>query len=280
MKKVEKNSTVEAMNTKILFLGEIVGKPGIHVIKKGLKAIKEQYHIDFTVANAEGATNGFGIGHVHAIQLIKSGIDLITTGEKTYFKKDMVESIATNSKIIRPANFPHASPGRGYKIVEINGKRLAFITLLGTAEFSRISVSNPFIIINSLIEKLKGETDAIFLQYHASTTAEKNTMAFHVDGRVVAMIGTHTKVLTSDARLLALSTAMITDNGMCGSISGVGGFEAKNEITRFITQVPSRSMENWGILEAQGVIVELDENSKAISIETIKYTIESPEKKD
>jgi len=258
LKKVEKNSTVDAMNTKILFLGEIVGKPGIHVIKKGLKAIKEQYHIDFTVANAEGATNGFGIGHVHAIQLLKNGIDLITTA----------------------ANFPYTSPGRGYKIVEINGKRLAFITLLGTSEFSRISVSNPFIIINSLIDKLKGEADAILLQYHASTTAEKNTMAFHVDGRVAAMIGTHTKVLTSDARILDLSTAIITDNGMCGSISGVGGFEAKNEIKRFITQVPSRSVENWGILEAQGVVVELDESSKAISIETIKYNVESPEKMD
>jgi metallophosphoesterase (TIGR00282 family) len=268
------------MNTKILFLGEIVGKPGIHVIKKGLKAIKEQYQIDFTVANAEGATNGFGIGHVHAIQLLKNGIDLITTGEKTYFKKDMVDSIATNSKIIRPANFPYTSPGRGYKIVEIHGKRLAFITLLGTSEFTRISVSNPFIIINSLIEKLKTESDAILLQYHASTTAEKNTMAFHVDGRIAAMIGTHTKVLTSDARILALSTAMITDNGMCGSISGVGGFEAKNEIKRFITQVPSRSVENWGILEAQGVVVELDESSKAISIETIKFNVESPEKMD
>ncbi len=268
------------MNTKILFLGEIVGKPGIHVIKKGLKAIKEKYNIDFSVANGEGATHGFGIGHIHAIQLLKSGLDLITTGEKTYFKKDMVESISTNSKIIRPANFPHASPGRGYKIVEVNGKRLAFITLLGTSEFSRTSVSNPFISINGLIERLKGETDAIFLQFHASTTAEKNTMAFHVDGRVAAMIGTHTKVLTSDAKILSLSTAMITDNGMCGSISGVGGFEAKTEIKRFISQVPSRSVETWGTLEAQGVIVELDENSKAVSIETIKYNVESPVNKD
>ncbi|NCB00585.1 MAG: YmdB family metallophosphoesterase [Spirochaetia bacterium] len=266
------------MKTRILFLGEIVGKPGLHVIKKGLKALKEEHHIDFCVANGEGATNGFGIGHIHAIQLFKSGLDLITTGEKTYFKKDMVDSISTTSKIIRPANFPSSSPGKGYKIVEINGKKCAFITLLGTSEFSRISVSNPFIIINTLIDRLKEDTDAIFLQFHASTTAEKNTMAFHVDGRIAAMIGTHTKVLTSDARLLALNTAMITDNGMCGSISGVGGFEAKTEITRFITQVPSRSIETWGTLEAQGVIVELDDSAKAVSIETIKYHVESPEK--
>ncbi len=266
------------MNTRILFLGEIVGKPGIHVIKKGLKSLKEEYHIDFTVANGEGATNGFGIGHIHAIQLLKSGIDLITTGEKTFFKKDMVESIDRNSKIIRPANFPSSSPGKGYKIVEVNGKKLGFITLLGTSEFSRISVSNPYIIINSLIDRLKNDTDAIFLQFHASTTAEKNTMAFHVDGRIAAMIGTHTKVLTADARLLGLSTAMITDNGMCGSISGVGGFEAKNEITRFITQVPSRSIENFGVLEAQGVIVEIDDSAKTVSIETIKYKVDNPDK--
>ncbi|MGD8115134.1 MAG: TIGR00282 family metallophosphoesterase, partial [Sphaerochaetaceae bacterium] len=257
------------MSIKIVFLGEIVGKPGLHVIKKGLKGLKEETGADYVVANAEGVTNGFGIGHIHSVQLLKSGIDLITTGEKTFYKKDMVESISKNGRIIRPANFPPKTPGRGYKIVEINGMKVAFITLLGTAEFNRISVYNPYLSINSLIERLSGDCNAIILQFHASTTAEKNTMAFHVDGRVSAMIGTHTKVLTSDARILPLQTAMITDNGICGTIDGVGGFEAETEIKRFLTQIPSRSMQYFGALEAQGVVVEIDDKGKAVSIDTV-----------
>jgi metallophosphoesterase (TIGR00282 family) len=264
------------MSIRILFLGEIVGKPGMHVIKKGLKGLKEETKADYVVANGEGVTNGFGIGHIHAVQLLKSGIDLITTGEKTFYKKDMVESISKNGRMLRPANFPPKTPGRGYKVVEIEGIKVAFITLLGTAEFNRITVFNPYLHINSLIERLKDESDAIVLQFHASTTAEKNTMAFHTDGRVAAMIGTHTKVLTSDARLLPLHTAMITDNGMCGTISGVGGFEAKTEIKRFLTQIPSRSMQTFGTLEAQGVVVEIDKSGKALSIEPVKYGVKGP----
>jgi len=268
------------MSIRILFLGEIVGKPGLHVIKKGLTGLKEETKADYVVANGEGVTNGFGIGHIHAVQLLKGGIDLITTGEKTFYKKDMVESISKNGKIVRPANFPLKTPGRGYKIVEINTMKVAFITLLGTAEFNRITVFNPYLQINSLIERLKEDCDAIVLQFHASTTAEKNTMAFHVDGRVAAMVGTHTKVLTSDARILPLRTAMITDNGMCGSIDGVGGFESKTEIKRFLTQIPSRSTEYFGTLEAQGVVIEIDESGKALSIETVKYGVKGPQSKE
>ncbi len=274
MKKVAKNSKVQSMNIRILFLGESVGKPGMTAIKKGLPLIKERERIDFTVVNGEGITNGFGIGNAHAIQLLKMGIDLITTGEKTYYKKDMVESIAKLSRLIRPANFPAGTPGRGFKTVKIGERNVAFITLLGTAEFNRITVTNPFIHVNSLVSKLSGECDALILQFHASTTAEKNTMAFQLDGKVAAVIGTHTKVLTSDARLLPKGTAFITDNGMCGDVDGVGGFAAEPEIKRFIDQIPSRSVSAEGRLELQGVIVELDENGKSVSIETVKHPIE------
>lgn len=267
------------MNIRILFLGEIVGRPGIHAIRDGLKLFKKEQEIDFVVANGEGTTNGFGIGKNHALQLLKIGVDLITTGEKTYFKKDMVEHIAKNGRIIRPANYPAGNPGRGYRIIDIKDRKVGFIVLLGNSDFPRTHLGNPYLGANALLEKMKSDTDAICIQFHASTTAEKQTMAHHVDGRAAAMIGTHTKVLTSDARILPHGTAMITDNGRCGSSEGVGGFDASIEIERFLTQIPSRSQENWGKLELQGVIVEIDETGKATKIEMVKEQVKNTEEK-
>ncbi len=262
------------MNTRILFLGETVGKPGMTAIKKGLSDLKTTEKIDFTVANGEGLSNGFGIGNAHAVQLLRTGVDLITTGEKTYYKKDMVESISKLSRLIRPANFPAGNPGRGFKVLKVGELSVGFINLLGTAGFNRISVTNPFIHINSLVSKLSQESDALILQFHASTTAEESTMAFHLDGKVAAVIGTHSKVLTSDARILPKGTAFITDNGMCGAAEGVGGFAVEPEIKRFIDQIPSRSVNGSGALELQGVVVELDEKGTCVSIETIKHRIQ------
>lgn len=262
-----------SMNIRILFLGEIVGRPGIRAIRDGLKDLKKERSIDFVVANGEGATNGFGIGKNHAIQLLKIGIDIITTGEKTYYKKDMVEHIAKNGHILRPANYPAGNPGRGFRIVEISGRKVGFISLLGNSDFPRTHLANPYIAAQTLIERMKVETSTICLQFHASTTAEKQTMAYHADGKAAAMIGTHTKVLTSDARILPHNTAMITDNGRCGSTGGVGGFDPSVEIERFLTQIPSRSQEYWSNLELQGVIVEIDDEGKAVSIETVKKTV-------
>jgi len=261
------------MSIRILFLGEIVGRPGIQALKEGLKKLRETERIDFVVANGEGTTNGFGIGKNHALQILKLGVDLITTGEKTYFKKDMVEHIGTNSRILRPANYPAGNPGRGYRICGIGGMNVGFIILLGNSDFPRTHLANPYIAAQALIDKLKGECTALCIQFHASTTAEKQTMAHHVDGKVAAMIGTHTKVLTADARIFNKGTAMITDNGRCGSSTSVGGFDAKVEIARFLTQIPSRSQESWGKLELQGVIVEIDEAGKATGIESVRQIV-------
>ncbi|MGI6432333.1 MAG: TIGR00282 family metallophosphoesterase [Sphaerochaetaceae bacterium] len=261
------------MSIRILFLGEIVGRPGIHALKVGLKELKESRKIDFVVANGEGATGGFGIGKNHALQILKLGVDLITTGEKTYFKKEMVDYISLNSRIQRPANYPVGNPGRGFRIFDINNVRVAFVTLLGTADFSRTHLNNPYHTASALYEKLKNEAHAVCVQFHASTTAEKQAMGWHLDGKAAAVIGTHSKALTADARLLPGKTALLTDNGRCGSSFSVGGFDAPVEIERFITQVPSRSQEAWGLLELQGVIVELDEAAKASAIETIRQTV-------
>ena len=266
------------MSTRILFLGEIVGKPGIQTIKSALKTLRTEKQIDLVVANGEGTTNGFGIGRAHAIQLQKLGIDILTGGEKIYYKLDMVDFISKNPTILRPANYPQGVPGRGLRYVNIGDKKVVIINLLGNSDFPRTHLANPFNFIENLVEKAKEETPLVFVQFHAATTAEKNTMAFLLDGRVTAMIGTHTKVMSGDARIFPKGMAMITDNGRCGSQMSVGGFDPKLEINKLITQIPARSHECWEGLELQGVLVEADDQGKAVSIETIKVPVETPPK--
>lgn len=269
------------MGIRVLSLGEIVGKPGVFCIKTGLKSLCKEHNIDFVIANGEGATGGFGIGKNHSIYLRKLGIDVITTGEKTFFKKDMVWSIQKSSFMLRPANYPPAVPGRGWRTYDVNEHRIGIINLMGQSDFPRTHLSNPFTFLPTIVEKLRETTPIIILQFHAATTAEKNSMFFHADGIVSAVIGTHTKVISADAKIFPKGTAVITDNGRCGSISSVGGLEASIEIEKFITQIPERSAEIWEGLELQGVIVSIDEmTGKAESIETIRHPVPRGEESD
>lgn len=264
------------MNTNVLVLGEIVGKPGIHTIRAGLKALAQQRRIDFVIAGAEGVTNGFGLGSNHSLLIRKSGVDVLTLGDKAFFKKDMVDHIAKAPYILRPANLPAVTPGRGWRIYEKGGRSIAVINLLGQAEFNRVHASNPFSALPGILETVKKQTNCIILQFHAATTAEKNAMFFHADGEVSAVIGTHTKALTSDGRVFPKGTAVITDAGRCGSQMSVGGFDPEVEIRKFLTQVPERSLEWWMGLELQGALVEIGEDGRAVGIETIKFPVETP----
>lgn len=270
-----KSLTFRGMN--VLFVGEIVGKPGITCAKK-IKDLREKYHVDFVIANAEGATGGFGLGKAHAIQLHKLGIDVLTGGEKIYFKLDMVDFIAKNNWILRPANYPAGNPGRGIRIYPVGEKNLVVINLLGTSSFNRVHLNNPFGLIQTTLEKMKNEIEhPIFLvQFHASTTAEKQTMGFMLDGQVSAVIGTHTKVMSADARILAGGTAYITDNGRTGSQMSIGGFANDVELRKVLTSIPERSRENWNQLELQAVLVRIGDDGKATAIEPIKVACENP----
>ncbi|MCH3916869.1 MAG: YmdB family metallophosphoesterase [Spirochaetia bacterium] len=258
---------------RILCLGEIVGKPGATVIKSQLRKLKAKRHIDVTIANGEGMTNGFGLGKNHAIKLLKSGIDIITGGEKIFYKIDMVDFISKTGYVLRPANYPPNVPGKGIKYLEVGETKLAIINLLGLSDFPRLHLGNPFSLAQYMVDKAKESTPYILVQFHASTTAEKNTMGYLLAGKAGAVVGTHSKALTSDARILEGGTAFITDNGMCGSTLSVGGFEATNEIDQFITAVPRRSKECWDSLQLQGVIVTLGEDGKAEGIETLRTDV-------
>lgn len=259
---------------KILFVGLIVGSSGVFCVKSLLPKIKEQHGIDFIIANGEGATGGFGIGKNHAIYLHKLGIDVITSGECIYYKKDMVPHISRSPYILRPANYPYGNPGRGWSIYEKNGHRLAVVNLLGQSGFRRTHPSNPFSLLPSLIEKIQHETNTIVVDFHAVTTAEKSTMFHHMDGKASAIIGTHSKVPTSDERVLPGGTAVITDVGRTGSINSVGGLEPEIEINKFITQIPERSKASWDKLELQGVIIYIDPGGKATNIERLRIECE------
>ncbi len=261
------------MDIKILSLGEIVGKSGIYTIKKELARVKDQYQIDFVMANGEGTTGGFGIGKNHSIYLKKLGIDLITGGEKSYFKKDMVDHIRTCRWMTRPANLPYESPGRGWQVIKKGDRSIGVISLLGQSYF-RTHANNPYTYLPELVKKVSAKTNCIIVDFHAATTAEKQTMFHLADGMVSAVVGTHSKVLTADAHIMPKGSGVITDNGRCGSVQSVGGFLVDGEIQKQILGIPAKSEVSWEGLELQGVVLTINGFGKCVDIEAIRIPVE------
>jgi 2',3'-cyclic-nucleotide 2'-phosphodiesterase len=261
---------------RILFVGEIVGKSGVWVAKELLAKIRQEHAIDFVIANGEGATGGFGIGRNHAVYLHKLGIDVLTTGECSYYKKDILEHFNKAPYMVRPANYPPRNPGRGWMVFEKNGRKIAVMCLLGVAGFKRVHLKNPFGLLPKLLESITPETNTILLDFHAVTTAEKATMFAMADGKLSAVIGTHTKGLTADERVLPGGTAVITDAGRTGSLESVAGLDPEIEIRKLTTLVHEYSKEAWAMLELQGVIIQIGDDGKATSIERIRETCKAP----
>jgi len=261
---------------RVLFIGEIVGKSGVWCVKELLPKLKKERAIDFVIADGEGATGGFGIGKNHAIYLHKLGIDVITTGECSYYKKDIVEHFTRSPYMLRPANYPPKNPGRGFMVYACNGRKLAVVSLLGVSGFKRVHLKNPYSLLPRLLESITPETNAVVLDYHAVTTAEKATMFALADGKISAVVGTHTKAITADERILAGGTAVITDAGRTGSLESVAGLDATIEIRKLTTLVHEYSKEAWAKLELQGVVIDIDDNGKATSITRLRETCQAP----
>ena len=261
---------------RVLFIGEIVGKSGVWCLKELLPKIKKEQAIDFVIAESEGATGGFGIGKNHSIYIHKLGVDCLTLGECAYYKKDMVEHIARSPYILRPANYPTRNPGRGWTVFEAAGRKIAVVTLLGQSGFKRVHLKNPYSLLPKLLESIAPQTNTVIVDYHAFTTAEKATMFYFADGKVSAVVGTHTKALTADERILAGGTAVLTDAGRTGSIESVGGLDPEIEIRKLTTLIHEYSKEAWGKLEMQGVILEIGDDGKAVGIRTFRQQIVAP----
>lgn len=261
---------------RILFIGEIVGKSGVWCVKELLPRLKKEHAIDFVIADGEGATGGFGIGKNHAIYLHKLGIDVITTGECSYYKKDIVEHFNKAPYLLRPANYPPKNPGRGFMVYECNGRKVAVMSLLGVSGFKRVHLKNPYSLLPRLLENITSETNAVILDYHAVTTAEKATMFAIADGKLSAVVGTHTKAITADERILTGGTAVITDAGRTGSLESVAGLDPAIEIRKLTTLVHEYSKEAWAKLELQGVIIQINESGKATSITRLREACPPP----
>lgn len=264
---------------KVLFLGEIVGKAGIYSIRHGLKNYCKDNKIDLVIANGEGATGGFGLGFRHSLLLLNSGIDIITLGEKAFFKKDMVEGIDHKDRILRADNYPYGVPGKGSRFYSADNKKVFIINLLGNGGFRFPHLTNPFSSLEHQLEKVQRITPYIFVVFHASPSAERVAMGFFLDGKVSAVCGTHTKVLTSDNCILPKGTSYISDLGRCGSEDSVGGFEPDTEIWKLKTQRFARSKECWDNLQIQGLLCNIGKDGLSEKEpEIVRINIPTPER--
>jgi metallophosphoesterase (TIGR00282 family) len=255
---------------KILYVGEIVGKAGVFTLKKTIAAVKAETGADFVIGNADSATGGAGLGKQHAVYLHKLGLEAMTLGECCYYKRDIVEHLGKAPYLIRPANYPYGNPGRGYHVFSTPKGKVAVVELLGQAGFPRVHLANPFQAILDLSRKLREEAEVVILDFHAATTAEKEAMARHVDGLVTAMVGSHGKTLTADARILPRGTAAITDAGRTGSLLSVGGRDTATRIKEFMSGIPAWAGDGVAGLELQGCLIETKEGGMSASIKSLR----------
>lgn len=259
---------------RILFIGEIVGKAGVFCIKKLLPQLKKERNVHFIIANGDGTTGGYGLGRNHSVYLHKLGIDVITSGECIYYKKDMVPHIARSPYILRPANYPNGNPGYGWRQYTSGSWKINVVNILGINGNKHVVLKNPFFFIQDLIEKVSERSNIIVVDFHAATTAEKHAMDNLLAGKVSALIGTHARVLTADETILPSGTAVITDAGRTGSIYSVGGLEPSVEIRKYLTQIPEYSKDCWDRPALQGVIIDVDHTGTAVYVERLHIEVE------
>jgi metallophosphoesterase (TIGR00282 family) len=252
---------------RLLFIGDVVGKPGREGLAAAMPELRAQQHPDLVVVNGENAGGGVGITEATAKEIFEAGADLITLGNHTYRHRDVYPLLDSDRRLVRPANFPAGNPGRGHTIVEAAGMRVCVINLSGQMHM-RVE-RNPFTAIDELLDSLAGAADAFVVDFHAELTSEKVAMGWHLDGRVAAVLGTHTHVPTADARVLPGGTAHITDVGMTGSRAGVIGVRREQALRAFMTQMPVRFDTADEDVWLMGVAVEIGDNGLARGIEQI-----------
>jgi metallophosphoesterase (TIGR00282 family) len=259
---------------KILYIAEIVGKAGMYAVKKGLVALKKRHKFDFVIACADGATGGNGLGRNHAAYLHKQGVNVLTTGDCCFYKKDLVEQMERMPYVLRPDNFSPSAPGQGSRIYRVGNVKIAVAVMLGQSGFSRMHGDNPVALLSVLVERFHQETPYVVIDFHAQATAEKRTFFFVADGYCSAVIGSHTRVQTADEAVLSGGTAVITDAGRTGSADSVGGTDAASRIQEYLTGIPEWTKDAWASPELQGVIIDLAADGKARSIERVREAVQ------
>jgi 2',3'-cyclic-nucleotide 2'-phosphodiesterase len=245
----------EAFIVKVLFVGDIVGNSGRDALKEFLPVLKGRYDWDICIANAENAAGGKGLTEAVAHDLLDLGIELMTMGNHTWDNKDIFNFIESASWLTRPFNYPPGTPGQGYLIREIAGKRLALLNLSGQVFMGPLDC--PFAAADEALKQLQ-DCDYILVDIHAEATSEKLTMAYYLDGRVSAVLGTHTHIQTADERLLPGGTMYITDVGMTGARESILGMEIKPIMERFVTKMPRRFKSAGGLGQINAVWLDLE----------------------
>ncbi len=256
---------------KILFIADIVGKPGRSALAQSLPLLVQERQIDFVIANGENAAGGLGLTPSIMEEIMACGVDVITSGNHIWKRTEILEAVS-RPELLRPANYPPEAPGRGWGVFEKKSFKISVINLQGRVFMEPSDC--PFKIADAIIEKAVKHTPVIIVDIHAEATSEKLALARYLDGRISAVVGTHTHVQTSDARILEGGTAFISDAGMTGSPDGIIGVEKEEIIRKFITGMPFRFKVARGNETLEGVIIDIEqETGRAVSIEPVRINI-------
>ena len=260
--------------SRLLFVGDIVGRPGRDLIKHGLPALVEHHRIDLVIANAENAAAGFGITREVGDQLLDAGVDVMTSGNHIWDKREALDYIGVEPRLLRPANYPSGVPGNGSFLARTrDGVSVGTINVMGRVFMP--DTDDPFAVVLKEVDALKSRGARIVLvDFHAEATSEKLAMGWHLDGKVTAVIGTHTHVQTADERILPRGTAYLTDAGMTGPHDSIIGIEIEPVLNRFLTALPAKFETATGNPRLNGVVVEADEQTgRALQVERISYSL-------
>ena len=255
---------------RILFIGDIVGEPGRQAIKELVPKIVKREKIDFVIANGENTAGGSGITPMIVDELLGYGVDVITSGDHVWKRKEIIDRIAEDARILRPANYPCEAPGFGATVVTSrSGVEVGVINLIGRVFMQ--AVECPFKTVKAEVDKMKNKTRIIIVDMHAEATSEKVALGWFLDGTVSAVIGTHTHIQTADEKILPKGTAFLTDAGMTGPYDSVIGRKKEQILNRFITQMPTKFEMAENDVQLHGAIIEVDDKTgRAESIKRVQ----------
>ncbi|MCF7929500.1 MAG: TIGR00282 family metallophosphoesterase [Spirochaetales bacterium] len=260
-----------ASDFRVLVLGDIIGKPGCRALFVQLKTLIKDFSADSVIVNGENAADGFGLLPETAEQIFSSGADVITSGNHIWQKQEILGMLDQSPRLLRPENYPPGVPGHGFTVTESKNFRLGVLNLQGRESLP--STLCPFRTAAEVLRKRKEEYDAVVIDFHAEYPGEKEALAHYLDGKVSAVLGTHTHVQTADERILAGGTAYITDIGMCGPKESVIGVEVDTAVQRSLTQMPLKMSVADLPADLQGVLISIDkERGTARSIERIRFS--------
>jgi metallophosphoesterase (TIGR00282 family) len=256
----------------ILCVGDVFGEPGRKAVQTLLPKLRKQHEVDVAVVNVENAAAGAGVTPAIAKAFLEQGVDVMTSGNHIWDKREIIEYIVKENLLLRPANYPPGTPGVGTAVVKAGPHKVAVLNLMGRVFLPLLDC--PFRKADGEIERLRAETPLIIVDMHAEATSESQAMGWYLDGRVSAVVGTHRHVQTADERLLPKGTAYITDLGLTGPTESVIGVDPEIALSRFLTQMPNRFEPAKGPASLQGAVIRIDpETGRALSIERLRVPL-------